>query len=236
MTQPVVVLAGGLGTRIARFANDLPKAMLPVAGRPFIDHKLLGLAEQGADRVVLLVGSGADLIEEHVGSGEGYGLSVTCVRDGPQLLGTGGSIAAALKLLPETFWVTYGDTLLRAPLAEVEQSFEDGSAVMTVFANHDLWETSNVSIADGKVIAYDKRAQANTHTHIDYGMLLMRDVAFAGRQLGEAFDLAEVLEGMVRTMELLAFEVIDRFYDVGTEERYAETCLAVEGDALWSTP
>jgi len=238
MTHPVVVLAGGMGTRVTNFANGLPKAMIPVAGQPFIDLKLAGLAEQGVERVFLLIGHGADQVEEHVGTGNRYGLTVTCVRDGPQLLGTGGSIAAVLDLLPRVFWVTYGDTLLRVPMTEVEASFEEreGLAVMCVLANRDRWETSNVSIVAGSVVAYDKRARPGTHTHIDYGMLLFGDTAFGQHSNNEAFDLAEVIDRLVKKGALKAFEVKDRFYDIGTEERYAETCRLVERGELWSTP
>jgi NDP-sugar pyrophosphorylase family protein len=238
MTKPVVVLAGGMGTRVSHFAKGLPKGMLPVAGHPFIDWKLKGLADQGADQVMLLVSHGADAIEGHVGTGQRYGLRLTCIRDGPQLLGTGGAIAAVLDRLPDRFWVTYGDTLLRVPLADVEDFLDDrgGLAVMTVLANRDRWETSNVSVAADEVVAYDKTAETGTHPYIDYGMLLFDARAFADRRPGETFDLGEIIEALIEITALKAFQVKDRFYDVGTEQRYAETCRLAERNALWSVP
>ena len=68
MTQ-VVILAGGLGTRLGPLAEGLPKSMIPVAGRPFLEHVLRQAAGQGFDEALLLVGFGADLIESHFGDG-----------------------------------------------------------------------------------------------------------------------------------------------------------------------
>src|SRR5712692_2156565 len=115
---PVAVLAGGLGNRLHAVTGDaLPKALVPVLGRPFIDWKLEGLAAAGTHRVVLLVGHHGGQIRAHVGDGRRYGLSVEYVEDGPVLLGTGGAVARALPSLADAFWVTYGDTLLEFDVA-----------------------------------------------------------------------------------------------------------------------
>ena len=117
----VVVLAGGLGTRVAHLTGpDVPKALLPLDGRPFVDYKLAMLAAQGVTDVVLLVGHGAGPLRDHVGDGGDLGLRVTFVDDGPGLRGTAGAIATASDRLDDVFWVTYGDTLLDVPMAEVE--------------------------------------------------------------------------------------------------------------------
>ena len=95
MTLPVAILAGGLGTRLrAVSGSTLPKALVPVADRPFIDHKLEELRERGVREIVFLIGHGGDQIRRHVGTGADFGLNVTYLDDGPRLLGTGGAIRA----------------------------------------------------------------------------------------------------------------------------------------------
>lgn len=236
MTLPVVVLAGGEGTRVAHLTSEeLPKAMLPLNDRPFVDHQLSNLADQGVRRVLLLVGYGGETIRSYVGDGGHFGLDVEYAFDGPKLLGTGGAIRAALDRLPAEFWVTYGDTLLQVPIEAVEERFLSSSlmACMTVLRNGDRWETSNVAIEGGLVAAYEKGAPPGKYDYIDYGMILFRRAAFERFPSGEVLDLADLLTLLVRDRQLGWFEVEDRFYDIGTEERYQATRVHVEEGGTW---
>jgi len=230
---PVAILAGGLGTRLAdRTGGVLPKALVPVAGRPFIDHKLAELAAAGVSEVVLLVGSLAEPIERHVGDGSRAGLSVTYQRDGATLLGTGGALQRALPTLPGTFWVTYGDTLLDVDLAAAQARFDPSrlDAMMTVLENRDRWETSNVDAGDGLVTHYDRRPHPGSHAFIDYGMLLLTHRAFDGLHETPPFDLAPVLDRLIRAGRLGAYVVERRFFDIGTPEHLDETERFVRGE------
>ena len=235
--QPVVILAGGHGTRVRHLTGpELPKALLPVDGRPFIDFKLASLAAAGATDVVLLVGHGGHELREHVGSGAALGLRVTYIDEGHELLGTGGAIARALPHLADPFWVTYGDTLLEVPMADVERSLDEGDAlgVMTTFENRDRWERSNVSLADGLVTAHEKGAPPGTYRWIDYGMLLLRRAAFSDREAGSEFDLGDLLRSLVAQHRLAAFPVRERFHDVGSEDGWRETDAWVHETGLWA--
>jgi NDP-sugar pyrophosphorylase family protein len=229
---PVAVLAGGLGTRMAkRTGPRLPKALLEVAGRPFIDFKLGQLAEEGATRVVMLLGHGAGAIAEHVGDGAAYGLDIEILHDGEALLGTGGAVRRALPLLGEAFWVTYGDTFLQVPMAEVEEAFRGcgRQGLMTVFKNADAWDASNVALREGLVAEYRKGAAPGTYEHIDYGMSILTAQAVAPFPEGTAFDLAAVLQALIAAGELAGFEVAERFYEVGSEAGFQETDRHLQG-------
>jgi len=224
----VAVLAGGLGTRLrALTADAIPKVMAPVLGRPFIDYKLAGLAAQGVERVVILIGHHGDQVRASVGSGSRYGLQVTYVDDGPSPRGTGGAIRHALAELGDVFWVTYGDTLLDVPMREAEATFaaSDLSGLMTVFRNCDEREPSNVRVDTGRVIEYGKHPRPRGADYIDYGMLAFRREAFAGRAEEDAFDLASVLEALIARRSLLAFEVAAGFHDIGTVDALQATEL-----------
>ena len=223
---PVAVLAGGLGTRMAkRTGPRLPKALLDVAGRPFIDFKLAQLAAGGITKVVLLLGHGAEAIADHVGDGAAYGLHLDIVPDGEILLGTGGAVRRALPQLGDTFWVTYGDTYLSVPMAEVEEAFRRAGrqGLMTVFRNRDAWDASNVELREGLVAEYRKGVPRGTYEYIDYGMSILTAGAFAPFPPGTAFDLGAVLQSLIAAGELAAFEVEERFYEIGSEAGYQAT-------------
>ena len=108
----VAILAGVKATRMGALTSERPKALLPVGGRPFLDHQLDLLHRHGARRVVLLVGHLGEQIVEHVGDGGRFGLHVEYQFDGPRLLGTGGALRQALARLGPLFWVTWGDAYL----------------------------------------------------------------------------------------------------------------------------
>jgi len=236
MTRTVVVLAGGLGRRVAHLTGpDRPKALLPVDGRPFIDIKLAELVAGGADEIVLLVGHNATALEQHLRHAKPLAAHVRCVEDGPKLLGTGGAIRRTLKGLPDRFWITYGDTLLDVPMSAAE-NFVDSSdvdGVMVVLENVDRWENSNVSVHDDRVVAYEKGALAGSHRFIDYGMLLLGREAFAVRAPESTFDLGDVVREEISRRRLGAWVVSERFHDIGTEAAWRETDAWARDSALW---
>src|ERR1700751_5335377 len=112
---PIVVLAGGLAKRMRPLTEQLPKALLEVAGEPFIAHQLRLFAREGIKEVKLLVGYRWEQIAAFAGDGSRFGLKIDYIVDGPKLLGTGGAVRRALDRLGREFLVTYCDSWLDAP-------------------------------------------------------------------------------------------------------------------------
>jgi NDP-sugar pyrophosphorylase family protein len=214
---PIAILAGGLATRLRPATETIPKALIDINGEPFISHQLRLLKEAGADRVVMCIGHLGDSIQEFVGDGRGFGLQVEYSPDGPELRGTAGAIRNALPLLGEQFFVLYGDSYLPCDYQAVERSFlaSRQSGLMTVFRNRNQWEKSNVEFVDGRIVAYDKRASTAQMEHVDYGLSLFQQSAFAigGSQ---ATDLSAIFQELIAGQQLVGFEVKERFYEVGS--------------------
>src|SRR5256885_1377328 len=103
---PLALLAGGLATRLGDLTRQVPKAMLTVAGEPFIAHQLLLLRRERVPRVVICAGYLAEQVQDYVGDGSKFGVPVSYKVDGPKLLGTGGALRAALAELGDEFLVT----------------------------------------------------------------------------------------------------------------------------------
>src|SRR4051794_28684068 len=89
---PVAILAGGLATRLRPITEKIPKALVTVAGEPFLAHQLRLLNATGIRRAVLCVGYRGEMIEEEFGNGGRFGVELTYSFDGPDLLGTGGAL------------------------------------------------------------------------------------------------------------------------------------------------
>jgi NDP-sugar pyrophosphorylase family protein len=146
MPLPVAILAGGLSTRLYPATEKNPKALLDVAGKPFIAYQLENLRQNGICEVVICAGYLGQLIADFVGDGSKFGLSVRFSYDGAKPLGTGGAIKRALPLLGDAFWVMYGDAYLNVVFRQVADFFlsRDKLGLMTVYKNNNQWDTSNV--------------------------------------------------------------------------------------------
>jgi NDP-sugar pyrophosphorylase family protein len=226
---PICILAGGLGTRLGEQVADTPKPLLEVAGEPFLVHQLRLLAQHGAGRVVLCVGYLGERIETEIGS-ERFGVQIDYSHDGPGLDGTLGAVRRARGLLGDRFLVLYGDTYLRLDYgAAVEAWIAAGCiGLMTVLRNGGRWDTSNAVCANGRVLAYDKRAPTAEMNWIDYGLGGLEARALELVDDDER-DLAELYKRLAATGELCAYEVHERFYEIGRPEALAETDAFLRG-------
>lgn len=222
--SPVCILAGGLGTRLGEHARDRPKALVEVAGRPFIEHQLEQVLWHGGSDVVLCVGHLGEQIEQVVGDGRSIGLSVQYAYDPPGLAGTAGAVRAALPLLGKRFLVLYGDTYLPIDFMAVDRAHERSKqpALMTVLENADRWQPSNATF-DGRLVGrHDKRAPDPDMDWIDYGLGMFDQRAFALTDRTHK-DLGDVYAQLAREGRLAGYAATHRFHDIGTPEALAET-------------
>jgi N-acetyl-alpha-D-muramate 1-phosphate uridylyltransferase len=228
---PVAILAGGLATRLKPITETVPKALVDVAGEPFILRQLGYLRRQGVGRVVLCVGYLGDQIEAVVGNGSVCGLSVSYSQDWPNLLGTAGALKQALPLLDSQFLVLYGDSYLPIDFAAVEREFLacGKPALMTVQRNADRWDKSNVLFCEGTIVEYNKRKPAVEMRHIDFGLGALSARILADEATAAAFDLADVYHRLSLSGQLAGYEVHERFYEIGSHKGLAEATEYFKG-------
>ena len=217
----VLILAGGMGTRLRTLLGDvLPKSMVRVNGQPFVCHQMRLLARQGAKKIVFCVGHLAEPLMEYLGDGERFGLQIEYSFDGDKLLGTGGAIKNAGRFTGDQFAVIYGDSYLDVPFKPIYEAFVQSGkqSLMTVFRNENKFIKSNILFRDGSVIAYDKSDNAPPDmAHVDFGL------SFYQRSVFDHFDklpldLAVVTQWLIENNQLAGYEVLKRFYEVGTPE------------------
>ena len=228
----VALLAGGLATRLRPLTEKIPKALVSVAGEPFLAHQLRLLHAHGLRRVVLCVGHLGEMIEAEFGDGRAFDMQLGYSFDGEKLLGTGGALMRALPQLGDAFLVLYGDSYLPMDYAAAVRAFVASGkpGLMTVFHNAGRWDTSNVVFADGTIRCYDKQARTAEMLHIDYGLGILQAKTLADRRHDEPFDLADVYRDLSRAGQLAGYEVAQRFYEIGSHEGLAEL------DALLQKP
>ncbi len=226
----VAILAGGRATRLGPLTENVPKSLLPVNGEPFVIHQLRLLRSKGIKHVVLCVGHFGDLIQRALSDGSNLdpsnlGLQVDYSIDGASLLGTAGAIKNALPKLESSFFVMYGDSYLPCDYAAVARNFDSTGVLgmMTVFRNQGKWDTSNVEVESGEILAYSKTHLTRRMQYIDYGLGVFRAEAFASMPQGKPCDLADVYSNLLERKQLAAFEVRERFYEIGSPAGLRET-------------
>jgi NDP-sugar pyrophosphorylase family protein len=222
---PVAILCGGLATRLGPITAALPKALIELNGLPFLAHQLRLLRLRGVHRVVLCVGHHGDMIGDYVRDGSQFGLEAAISFDGPTLLGTAGAVRRAIPLLGATFFVLYGDSYLTCDYRAVAHAFERSGkqGLMTVFRNDGNYDTSNVEFNNGDIVRYDKTQVTPQMRHIDYGLGVFHASAFEALPDNAPRDLAHVYQDLLRAGQLAAFEVVERFYQIGSREGIEET-------------
>jgi MurNAc alpha-1-phosphate uridylyltransferase len=216
--KTVVILAGGLASRIYPISKDLPKSMIDIMGKPFIHWQLGLLAKSGIDEVVLCLGVKSEIIKNFVGDGSQFGISVHSSFDGEYPLGTGGAVIKALPILGDQFGVLYGDSYLPINYQEIFTHFEsiDAPALMTVFQNNNNFDYSNVEFNSGNVTRYLKTEQTEKMKYIDYGLTIFSKKVFSRYPSSEFLDLAEIMHDLVEGNNLAGFEITQRFYEIGS--------------------
>jgi len=222
---PVAILAGGLATRLRPITETIPKALIEVAGKPFVSHQLQYLRQQGVTSVTLCIGYLGEMIQEFVGDGSQWGLKVSYSLDGPVLLGTGGALKQALPTLGDRFFILYGDSYLPINYANVQKAFIDSNqlGLMTVLKNKNQWDRSNVTFELGKLIEYNKEVINSGMHYIDYGLGALQATVLGQYPDSEPFDLSKVYNQLSMRQQLAGYEVFDRFYEIGSIQGIADT-------------
>ena len=219
----IAILAGGMATRLSPVTSIIPKSLIRVGDKTFIDIQLELLKKNNFSHVVLCVGYGGDLIRDHVGNGNKFGLNIEYSFDGKKLLGTGGAIKNAFKFLDDNFFVMYGDSYLPIRYKNVQKSFEKQNklALMTIYKNYDNYDKSNIIYRKGKIVHYKKQQtlenlfEHGVLDHIDYGLSILNKLAL-DKIDKTCYDLSVVFEKMLDLDQLAALEIKSRFYEIGS--------------------
>lgn len=213
---PIVILAGGLATRLGVLSQTTPKSLILVHEEPFIAHQLRLLKSQGFKKVILCIGYLGNLIRAYVKNGKQFGLSVTYSEDGEQLLGTAGALYKASSLVPESFFVLYGDSYLMVDFKVIQKAFERQSkpALMTVFKNNNTGDISNIEYGGKHIIKYDKKNKTINMNYIDFGLSLFKKNIF--NSLNPFYDLDDLYKKLLIDNQLASYEVFQRFYEIGS--------------------
>lgn len=218
MNLPVVVIAGGMGSRLGTLTKEIPKSMVLVKQRPFIYWQLRLLRSQGFREILFCLGHLGKIIEDYVGDGSKFGVKVSYAYDGTEPLGTGGALVNAVRELQSDFAVTYGDSYLPTNFDAAKKVFfnTDKSGLITVYRNSNELVKSNMKKLESGGFIYSKNPLRKDCDFVDYGMFFLKKEEFMCHLRTPPWDIGNLIAEMLEKDRLETFEILERFYEVGS--------------------
>lgn len=222
----VVVLMGGLGTRLGDITRCMPKAMINIHGKPFFHYQLNLMKWYGFRKFLFCTGYRSDDISNYFGDGSEFGVEIKYSYDGPELLGTGGAVKNAFQLLEDNFVLIYGDSYMDIDYQEILYYYNDAlkknyRGLMTVFKNNNRFDKSNVVYNNEKLVKYDKENMVPDMKYIDYGVSVLNRKVI--EEIPECkVDIASVYGKVAADCKMAGHEVRNRFYEIGRPDSLKE--------------
>jgi len=222
--MPVVILCGGLSTRLYPSTIDKPKSMVEVLGKPFIDHQLTLLQKNDVKEVILCIGKFGEQIKNYVSNGERWNISIKYSDDGEKLLGTGGALLNAYPILPDEFILMYGDSYLDFDYTKAIKRFYycEKPLLISMFPVNLLKILcyGNVYEIHGRIFDYNKNAD---YPYVDYGFTIMRKEVLSKFFIPLPvdiipLDLSIIYKNAIRNGIVSCYVPSKVFYEIGSPE------------------
>jgi NDP-sugar pyrophosphorylase family protein len=216
--KEVVIICGGLASRLGSLTQDIPKSMVQIDSKPFIYYQLRLLEKNKIDHVVLCLGHFGEQVEEYLEAHD-FDLNIEFSYDGETKRGTGGAIKNALPLLNRKFMVIYGDSYLDFDYNKLFDKFEkhNNPSIMTIYRNENNFDKSNVkSLRD--TFYYNPLGQGRAYEYIDYGANMFNKSCFNESMTYDfdTFELYQLQLSLQDEKQLDFYMMKHRFYEIGS--------------------
>jgi histidinol-phosphate phosphatase family protein len=238
--KQAVILAGGMGTRLKARLGDLPKPMIPIGGKPLLEHQIELARRHGFEDILILACYRADLIERHFGDGSQWGVRV-CVVAERAPLGTAGAVLDCRDLLAERFLVMYGDTMINVDLERIWQADirSEADATLLLHPNDHPLDSDLVEIdGESRIVAFHNRPHPPGRWFqnlVNAGLYVLHKSALRPAAQGSGLlDFGQHLfPAMLRAgAKLYGYNSPEYIKDIGTPERYDKISAEFEAGVV----
>ncbi len=231
----IVVIAGGQGTRIASVNADIPKAMIPIDGKPILEYQLLMAQRYGFTDFLFIIGYLGDQIREYFGDGAKWGVTIEYFQE-TQPLGTAGALGYLKDKLTEEFFVFYGDTVMDFDMIHMLDFHhrKHADATLLVHPNDHPYDSDIVDVdKDGKVKNFFIKPHPDrfiSHNMVNAALFIFSPSILSEIEVGTKSHIEKnVLPKCLQDgMRLYGYNTAEYIKDMGTPDRY----YAVSGDVI----
>jgi len=198
--------------------------MIPIAGKPFLEHQINLLKRNSITDIVLCVGYRGQAIRDYFRNGETLGVSLRYSDDGDRLLGTAGALKNARDILNDRFFVTFGDSF---PVLDYKAAWNrfvasEKLALMVVYRNLDQYDTSNTVVELGLVREYSKRRKSSGMSYVEFGVTFLQRTTLELVPANSPVDLEDLYRPIIESGEMAALEVKQRIFEIGSPQGLEE--------------
>jgi NDP-sugar pyrophosphorylase family protein len=221
--KKAVILAGGEGTRMRPFTYEMPKPMIPVQGKPLVQHIIELLRKHEVRDITLSIGYMGDKIREHFGNGSKYGVSITYVEEKTKM-GTAGALSLIHPKPSEPFIMLNGDVLAAIDIADFIRFHQEKNALATI-ALTPVDDPSPFGVAKLKgdrILEFIEKPKKGTEPSklINAGVYLLEPQVLDYIPKGRAMMETDVFPKLVREGKLYGYSFTGQWFDTGTHEAY----------------
>lgn len=226
----VVIMAGGKGTRMLSIASDIPKPMIPIEGRPVLEHEIECLCEQGFTDILITVGHLGNVIMDYFGDGLKFGVHITYYFE-KEPLGNAGALFQVKDQLTDDFLLLNADAMFDIDFNRFVQYHKTHDAVATLFTHPNSHPyDSGVIIADEhmavrKWLAKEDERPEYFKNRVNAGLHVLNKRILEQTVEGGKIDLdRQLLKPLARTGQMYCYDSPEYVKDMGTPERYYAVC------------
>jgi NDP-sugar pyrophosphorylase family protein len=220
----IAILCGGLGTRLGDLSKDIPKSMIKINNKAFLEYQIENLKKQSIKDIILCVGHLSEQIEDYFGNGEKFGVDIKYSYEKEKLLGPIGAVKNAKSLLSDVFFIMYGDTYLNVDFQKLFSYFikHNKLCLMAVYKNQDKYDKSNLIVKNNIIVAYGDKERPKDMIYIDYGTSILRKKSLDLVPEKTFYSTGKFFSDLISKKEILAYEVKERFYHIGNPNALEE--------------
>lgn len=227
----VVIIAGGQGTRIASVNSEIPKAMIPIHGKPIIEYQVELAKRYGFNNFLFIIGYLGDQIESYFQDGSQWGVHISYFRETTPL-GTAGALGLLRDQLTEDFFVFYGDTVMDFDMLHMLNYHRANQADATLFLhpNDHPYDSDIVDIdAQGKVCGFHHKPHPEgfiAHNMVNAALFIFSPKILTAIEPGVKCHIEKhVLPRCIASgMNLYGYVSAEYIKDMGTPDRYYAVC------------
>jgi NDP-sugar pyrophosphorylase family protein len=233
MKPTILIVAGGLATRLKEQLPDIPKCLLDIAGKPLVQHQIEQFRDQGYTDIVFCVSHLADKIQDYFRDGAAFGINARYSHEPPELLGTAGAVKLCEPLVNGASIVHYGDNLASICLDDLVDFHKQKGSMFTIVVRPrpegyistsliTLDETGRVTLFREKPSEEEFAQYSSGQTFINNGMYVINPDVFAHIPQGEKCDFAKQLIPGLLAKKLPVYGMVGTgfFRDVNNMDKY----------------
>lgn len=220
--KTALILAGGKGTRMKPITDEIPKPLIPLQGKPIIQHTIELFKKYGIGNIIISLGYKGEKIKEHFGDGSRYGVKISYVTE-KEPLGTAGPLKLAKKLVKGTFVLCNSDQLINIDLHDMYLFHREQNSMATIA----LTTVSNPSaygvakLQGSKIIEFLEKPKNPPSKLINAGLYIMEPEVIDIVQEGFSMVEKDVFPKIAKQERLYGYSFSGQWFDTGSMERYA---------------